>query len=171
MTLDKLLNRDILHSFRIHSVLSRYIVDGEGKNEEERNMCFSYSAPREIARGLKRIWYLKMGTPSSVSIIEDVDLDLKALEIVYQENGAAVEGLVDRNGHRKKELGKGKSVSWGGAQTKGKGREHELTKNMFFHSDFMKLCHKKNVISLSSSLTPLFFTIKKLTLQTNEIKR
>ena len=133
-------------------------------------MCFSYSAPREIARGLKRIWYLKMGTPSSVSIIEDVDLDLKALEIVYQENGAAVEGLVDRNGHRKKELGKGKSVSWGGAQTKGKGREHELTKNMFFHSDFMKLCHKKNVISLSSSLTPLFFTIKKLAIRTNEIK-
>ena len=57
----------------------------------------------------------KMGTPSSVRIIEDVDLALKALEIVYQENGAAVEGLVDINGHRKKEVGKWKSVSWGGA--------------------------------------------------------
>ena len=78
-------------------------------------MCFSYSTPREIARGLKRIWDSKIGTPSSVRIIEDVDLVLKALEIVYQANGESVEGLADRNGHRKKEVGKGKSVSWGGA--------------------------------------------------------
>ena len=84
-----------------------------------------------------------MGTPSSVRIIEDVDLVLKALEIVYRENGAAVEGLADRNGHRKKEVGKGKSVSWGGAKIKGEVCEYELTKNMFFHSDFLKLRHKK----------------------------
>ena len=56
-----------------------------------------------------------MGTPSSVRIFEDVDLTLKALEIVYRENDAAVEVIADRNGHIKKELGKGKSVSWGGA--------------------------------------------------------
>ena len=68
-------------------------------------MCFSYSTPREISRGMKRIWDLKMGTPSSVKIIEDVDLALKALEIVYRANGAAVEGLADRNGHRGKEVG------------------------------------------------------------------
>ena len=52
------------------------------------------------------------GTPSSVMIIEDVDLALKALEIFYRENGAAVEGIVDRNGHRRKEVGEGESVSW-----------------------------------------------------------
>ena len=45
---------------------------------------------------------LKMGTPSSVRIIEDVDLALKVLEIVYPGNGAAVEGLADRNGHIRK---------------------------------------------------------------------
>ena len=61
------------------------------------------------------------GTPSSERIIEDVDLALKALEIVYLANGAAVEGLADRNGHRRKVVGEGKSVSWGGARTKGKG--------------------------------------------------
>ena len=49
-----------------------------------------------------------MGTPSSARIIQDVDLALKALEIVYRENGAAVEGLADRNGHRRKVVGKGK---------------------------------------------------------------
>ena len=84
-----------------------------------------------------------MGTPSSVRMIKDVDLALKALGIVYRENGATVEGLANRNGHRKKEVGKGNSVSWGSARTKGEGCECELTKNMFFHSDLLKLCHIK----------------------------
>ena len=121
MPLDHLLNPDILHSLHVHSVLRGYLVDGEETDKGERNMCFSYSTPREIARGLKRIWDSKFGTPSSVRIIEDVDLELKASEIVYWVNGAAVEGLADRNGHRKKGVGKGKSVIWGGAQTIGKG--------------------------------------------------
>ena len=56
-------------------------------------MRFSLSTPKEIARGLKRIWESKMGTPSSARIIQDFDLALKALEIVYHGNGAAVEGL------------------------------------------------------------------------------
>ena len=73
-------------------------------------MCFSYSTPREISRRLNRIRDSKMGTPSSVRIIEDVDLALETLEIVYRTNGAAVEGISDRNGHRNKEAGKGKGV-------------------------------------------------------------
>ena len=107
-------------------------------------MRLSFSTPKEIARGLKRIWDSKMGTPSSDRIIQDVDLAFKALEIVYRANGAAVEGLADRNGHRRKVVGEGNSVSWGGARTEGKGRECELTKKMFMHSDLLKLCLKKN---------------------------
>ena len=103
-------------------------------------MRYIFSTPKEIARGMKRIWGSKMGTPSLARIIEDVDLALKALEIVYLSNGAAVEGLADRNGHRRKVVGEGKSVSWGGARTKGKGRECNLTKNMFLHSHLLKLC-------------------------------
>ena len=106
-------------------------------------MQFNFSTPRKIARGMKRIWESKMGTPSLARIIEDVDLALKELEIVYLANGAAVEGLVYRNGHRQKVVGEEKSVSWGGARTKGKGRECELTKNMFLQSDLLKLCLKK----------------------------
>ena len=34
-----------------------------------------------------------MGTPSSARMIQDVDLVLKALEIVYSANGATFEGL------------------------------------------------------------------------------
>ena len=76
------------------------MLDREVTDEEERNMRFSFSTPREIARGMKRIRDSKMGTPSSALMIEDVDLALKASEIFYPENGAAVEGLADRNGNR-----------------------------------------------------------------------
>ena len=69
-----------------------------------------------------------MGTPSSARIIQDVDMAMKALEIVYCENGAVFEGLADRNGHRRKVVGEGKSVSRGGERTKGMGRDCELTK-------------------------------------------
>ena len=81
---------------------------------------------------------IKMGTPSLARIIEDVDLALKALQIVYLANGASVEGLADRNVHIRKVVGEGKSVSWVGAWTKVKGNECELTRYMFLHSDLLK---------------------------------
>ena len=84
-----------------------------------------------------------MGTPSSVRIIEDVDLALKALKIVYHKNCDAVEGVAYINGHRKKQVGKGESVSWVGARTRGEGCECELIKKIFFQSDFFQLCLKK----------------------------
>ena len=77
----------------------------------------------------------------------------QALEIVYRAHAGAVEG----------EVGEGKSVIWGGARTKSEVHKRELTNKMFLHSDFLT--------SLSSSLTPFFFTIRKLALRTNEIKR
>ena len=78
------------------------MLDGEGTDKEERNMRFSFSTPKEITIGMKRRWESKMGTPSSTSIIQDVDLALKALEIVYHANGDAVEVLAGRNGHNKR---------------------------------------------------------------------
>ena len=106
MPLDNSLNRDILQSLRFHCVLSHAIIYGKETTEEERKLCFSFSTPREIARVLKRLWDSKIGTPSLARIIQDVDLALKALEIVYCENGDAVEGLADRNWHRIKVVGK-----------------------------------------------------------------
>ena len=52
----------------------------------------------------------------------------KAKEIVYCVNGAAFQGLGDSSGHKQKVVGELKSVSWGGAQTKGNGHEFKLTK-------------------------------------------
>ena len=40
------LNIEILHSFRFHCVLSHFVLYGEGTDEDERNMRFSFSTPR-----------------------------------------------------------------------------------------------------------------------------
>ena len=72
-----------------------------------------------------------------------MDIALEAFEIIFRVNSAAVEELADRNGHRREELGEGKSVSWGSAQTKVEGRECKLTKHMCFHSDLLQLCQQK----------------------------
>ena len=111
-----------------------------------------------------------MGTTSSVRIIEDVYLALKALEIVYRANVTAVEVIADRSGHLCKEVGEGKSVSWGGARTKGEGCEYELNKYMFFYSGLLKLCHNKKRKITEFFPDTTIFTIKKLALLTNEIK-
>ena len=79
MPLDHSLNRDILRSLRFRCVLSRFFLYEEVTDEEESNMRFSLSTPKEIARGLKRIWESKMGTPSSANIVPDVNLALKML--------------------------------------------------------------------------------------------
>ena len=99
MPLDNSLNRDILHYLCFHCVLSQFVLDGEGTDEEERIMHFSLSTPKEITRGLKHIWESKMGTYSSVRMIKYVDLALKSLEIIFRTNGTAVEGLAYGNGH------------------------------------------------------------------------
>ena len=104
-----------------------------------------------------------MGTSSSASIIQDVDMALKALEIVYYENGAAVEGLADGNGNRRKVVGEGESVSWGGAHTKGKGHQCELIKEMFLHIDLLRLClKKKHNISEFFPDTTVFYELENL---------
>ena len=104
MPLYNSLNCDILHSLHIYSVLGYYVLYGEATDKEEMNVRFGYSTPREITWRLKRKWYLQMGeTPSSARIIEDIYRSLDALEIVFRTNGAAIEGIADRNGHRKKD--------------------------------------------------------------------
>ena len=81
------------------------------------------------------------------------DCKISSVENCIPRTCCGVEGVV----------GEVKSVSWVGAQTKGEVHKREITKNMFLHSDLLT--------SLTSSLTPLFFTIRKLALRTNEIKR
>ena len=67
MPLENSLNRDILHCLRFHCILSRFVLDGEGTDEEESNLCFSFSTPREIVRGMKRIFLSSSSVPSPSS--------------------------------------------------------------------------------------------------------
>ena len=87
-----------------------------------------------------------------VNFLDNIAKSL-ALEIVYCAHAGAVEGAV----------GEGKSVSWGGARTKGEVHKRKLTNKIFLHSDLLT--------SLSCCLTPLFFTMRKLSLRSNKIKR
>ena len=120
---------------------------------------------------MKRIRESKMVTPSSASILKDVDMALKLLEIFYCANGATVEGVADRNGHRHKLVSEGESVSWGGARTKGKVCECKLTKNMFLHSDMLKLYLKKKHNITDFFLDTTVFFDYKLVLRDNKVKR
>ena len=113
MTLDHIPNRDILKSLSFHFVLIRFVLDGEGTDEEERIIRFSLSTPKEIARGLKRVWESKMGTPYLARIIKDADLALRTLGIVFHSNENEVEEISDRNRQRSTVKGEGESVSWG----------------------------------------------------------
>ena len=47
MPLDNNLNRDILQSLRFHCVLSRFLLEGEVIDKEERNMPFSFSTTKK----------------------------------------------------------------------------------------------------------------------------
>ena len=78
--------------------------------------------------------------------------------------GPVIEGLYDRNGHRRKVVGEVKTVSWRGALTKGKGRECKITKNMFLHINMLKwfLNKKHNIADFFLDTT--VFTIRKLAL-------
>ena len=48
-----------------------------------------------------------MGSSSSARIIKNVDIAVKAVEIVYPVNGAVVEGVANINGHSHKVVGEG----------------------------------------------------------------
>ena len=90
--LENSLNRDILHCLRFHCVLRRFFLDGGGTDEEERNMRFNFSTPREISRGMKRIWESKMGTPSWARIIEGVDIALRRWKLSTWQMGLQLRG-------------------------------------------------------------------------------
>ena len=102
------------------------------------------ATPREIGSGLKRIWKLETGSPSSMLIIEDFDWALEVLEIFYRLYGAAVEELVDWNGHIQPVVGDQESGRWAGTQSKCERPECNLDWMMFLHSDLLKLFMRKN---------------------------
>ena len=70
------------------------------------------------------------------------DCQISSIENFLPRICRRVEGVLDEV----------KSVSWGGARTKGEVHKCELTNKMFLHSDLLT--------SLTSSLTPLFLRLE-----------
>ena len=63
MPLDNSLDREILRSLHFHYVLSRFVLDGERTEEEERNMRFSFSTPKEICQRIEAYTGIENGNP------------------------------------------------------------------------------------------------------------
>ena len=69
-------------------------------NDERR---FSKCTPVTICHSIARLWDPISGvSPKPVQIVQDVDKVLENLFIVCEADGAVVQGICDRNGHRDK---------------------------------------------------------------------
>ena len=76
------------------------------------------STPKSISSGIKRLFECTdgEGVPNSCRIIQDCDKAWDSMWTVYENKGAIVPGLADRNGIRYSKSGTGK---WGGKRVKG----------------------------------------------------
>ena len=136
------------------------IIGGISKPFVDGWYCTSRIYPRGVFSLSGEIWNVNVNV--SVDLCFRISCELvgwltigksQALEIVYCSHDGNVKGVV----------GEGGSVSWGGARTKGELNKRKLTKNMLLYSDLLT--------SLIYSLTQLCFTIVKLVLRGNGIKR
>jgi hypothetical protein len=97
MPLDASLNWDIDCSLNMHVMMTAHL-----KNDDP--LKFSKATPREISKAILKICDPENGvTPSSKRIIQDVKKVLNSIKTIVEAGGKVVPGLVNRNGHRKKE--------------------------------------------------------------------
>ena len=97
MPLDASLNWDIDCSLNMHVLLTSHL-------ERDHPMKFRKDTPKQISKGILKIYDPLNGVaPSSKRIIEDVKRVLTSLTAIVEAGGKVVPGIVNRNGHRKKE--------------------------------------------------------------------
>ena len=96
MPLDASLNWDIDCSLNMHVMMTWHL-------KQEDPLKFSKATPKEISKGILKIYDPKNGVaPTSKRIIQDVKRVLTSLETIVEAGGKVVEGLVNRNGHRRR---------------------------------------------------------------------
>ena len=104
MPLDNSLNADITRLHDYHCRLSSKL----NKLDPRR---FSMETPKMILRGIRRLFDCdgdEDGVPDSARIIHDCDKAWDSMWTVYEEKGAVVENLCNRNGNRYLTAGRGK---------------------------------------------------------------
>ena len=94
--LDNSLFRDLRTSLDIHVTLTSLLP----KDDPRR---FSKGTPKKIVQSIKRLWNDVDGvSPKPSRIIQDINRLQENLKTVYDADGAVVIGVVDRNGHRRR---------------------------------------------------------------------
>ena len=97
MPLDASLNWDIDCSLNMHVMMTAHL-------DNDDPLKFSKATPKEISKAILKIYNPKTGvTPSSKQIIQDVKRVLTSIKTIVEAGGKVVPGLVNRNGHRRKE--------------------------------------------------------------------
>ena len=96
MPLDNSLFRDLRTSLDIHVMLTSLL-------EKDDPRRFSKGTPKKIVQSISRLWWQENGvSPKPDRIIQDINRLQENLRTVYDADGAVVIGVVDRNGHRKR---------------------------------------------------------------------
>lgn len=108
MPLDNSLNADLKNSLMHHCAVTSHLP-----KDDLRKHCMS--TPRLIERSVNRIWSSPDGPPNSTRIVHDCLMAIDSMHAVYKSKGKIVDGLCDRNGHRKVS---GNGSNWGGKRTK-----------------------------------------------------
>ena len=97
MPLDASLNWDIDCSLDMHVLLTSHL-------ERDHPMKFRKDTPKRISEAIHKIYDPINGVaPSSKRIVEDVKRVLTSIKAIVEAGGKVVPGLVNRNGHRRKE--------------------------------------------------------------------
>jgi len=99
MPLDNSLFRDLRASLDIHVTLTSLLP-------KEDSRRFSKGTPKQIVDAVRRLWDPQDGggvAPKANRIIQDVLGVQKSLRKVFDADGAVVLGVVDRNGHRRRD--------------------------------------------------------------------
>ena len=116
MPLDNSLNADIMRSFEYHCSSTSILP----KLDPRR---FGMETPKKVSECIHRLFDCEPGedgVPDSGRIIHDCDQVWDSMESVYEEEGAVVHSICDRNGHRYRKADAG---THGGGRIKGEWSE------------------------------------------------
>ena len=97
MPLDASLNWDIDCSLNMHVLMTSHL-------KKDDPLKFSKATPKEISRAILKIYDPQKGVaPTSKRIIQDVKRVLTSIVTIVEAGGKVVPGLVNRNGHRRRQ--------------------------------------------------------------------
>ena len=99
MPLDNSLNTYIYFSLSLHHAISSHLNDDNPRN-------FPMQTTLIIVEGIRKFYGTEGNVPSSRTVVQDYDLTICVLGVVYAYRGRMVPSLSNRNGHRNHTAGR-----------------------------------------------------------------